>query len=493
VRARGEGTAALMKRMARDERGQVLPVLLFLMLMTLAGGWALLEVGKASVDRSTAQNAADAAALAGTRNVRDQIRRQLTTTGTVNLLAIDDAEVSAAAASYAAKNDAKVTDVDRLGVDVLVKVRSNGSAGAGDEAVDVKERHSEARARASMSFLGMPGVADTLGGITGAIENSGGGGGGSVGGASFKMPTEDEWADLAKDIGSPPFSSSQLVKLGRFLVDHGLNAAENPAFGGVAPVHEHYGVNDHYHGGAIDFNVVNPGPGDSNEAAVFDRLEPKIAQLGFQVLWRVPNHAPGDNSHMHVDIGPGGRGGGAVGGGAGGGGGLGLGGFPLAGDSTAEIKLVPWEGGPSLFAGIDPTSGNPFGAPDLSIACKIVSYASAHHLSDRVLLAGMEAAIVESGVHNLGWGDRDSLGVFQQRPSVGAWGTGQQILNVDHAIMAFFRAAVANDHGQPAGELAQDTQVSAFPDRYAAVEGRARELINQMDKSCDDGNLLTGA
>lgn len=485
----GHGSGdGLWRRAARDERGQVLPVLLFLMLITLAGGWALMEVGKASVDKSTAQNAADAAALAGTRNVRDQIRRQLAATGTVNLLAVNDAEVCGAANSYAARNDAKVTSCERFGVDVRVKVRSNGSAGSGDEAVDVKERHSEARARASMSFLGMPGVADAVGGVTGAL--GGGGGGGGSGGGSFDTPSGDDWADLKKKIGSPPFSSTQIVELGHFLVDHGLNVAENPAFGGVAPVHEHYGVNDHYSGGAIDVNVTNPGPGDSNEAAVFDALEPKIAALGFQVLWRVPNHAPGDNSHMHVDIGPGGRGGGAAGGN--GGGGLSIP-FPLAGDSTAQIKLVPWEGGPSLLAGIDPTSGNPFGAPDLGIACKIVTYANDHNLSDRVLLAGMEAAIVESGVHNLSWGDRDSLGVFQQRPSVGAWGTAGQILSVDHAIMAFFRAAQANDHGQPAGELAQDTQVSAYPDRYAAVEGRARQLIDQMGKSCDDGNVLSAA
>lgn len=475
-------------RVVREEDGQVFPLMLFLLLATIVGGWLLFEVGKASVLRSDAQTAADAAALAGTRNVRDQIELQLKTTGTVNMAAIVDAPVRAAAESFARKNGARVTSYERFGVDVRVEVRTDDAAGEGDEAGgDVRERRGEARARASMSFVPFGGA-----GAAGVL------GGGGVGGAlvsGVKKIADGDWDDFAKELGGPPFSSKDVGGLGHFLEDHGIDVSEHPEFGGAAPgVHGTYGVNDHYSGGAIDVNVYPPGAGDANEAAVFDRLKPQIEELGFQVLWRAPNHAPGDNSHMHVDIGPGGRGGGGSSGGGGGGlGGLASAAFPFAGDSTGEIKLVPWEGGASLFSGIDPTVGNPFGAPDLQIACKIFTYAERNDLGPKMLLAGMEAAIVESGVHNLSWGDRDSLGVFQQRPSVGEWGTAAQILNVDHAIMAFYRAASRYDRpGQSAGQLAQATQRSAFPLRYDQVAGQAQGLIEKMEKGCDGGRYSAG-
>jgi hypothetical protein len=467
-------------RRLRGDDGQVVPLLLFVILATLAGGWALYEVGKAATVRADAQTAADAAALAGTKNVRDQLRRQLETTGTADLVRIIDPEVRAAAASYAARNGARLTSYERFGVDVRVKVQTVDSAGSGDEAIAVRERRADARARASMSLLPtIPGG--------GPIGGFGAGGSGNAPLGRLTPIDGDDWDRLERDLGDPPFrGDTDLVRLGRFLEARGIDVSEHPAFGGVAPVHARYGPGDHYNGGAIDLNLPDPGPGDSNEAATFDRVAPRLRSIGFEVLWRVPSHAPGDNSHMHVSIGSGGGGGG---GGRGVGGGLRLSGipFPLAGDATGEVKLVAWEGGPSLLAGVVPASGNPFGPPDLDIACTIVSYAEREGLGDRLLLAAMEAAIVESGVHNLRWGDRDSLGVFQQRPSVGEWGSTAQVLDVDHAVMAFFRAAQRFDRGQPAGQLAQDTQRSAFPERYAQVEGQAKALIAKTEGSCAGG------
>src|SRR5215475_8709361 len=49
------------------------------------------------------------------------------------------------------------------------------------------------------------------------------------------------------------------------------------------------------------------------------------------------------------------------------------------------------------------------------------------------------AAIQESGLHNLDHGDRDSLGLFQQRPSQG-WGTPTQIMNPAYAAGRFYAA-----------------------------------------------------
>ena len=86
----------------------------------------------------------------------------------------------------------------------------------------------------------------------------------------------------------------------------------------------------------------------------------------------------------------------------------------------------------------------------------------------KVRLSAFEAAIVESGVHNLNYGDRDSLGVFQQRPSQG-WGTPAQVTNVDYAATQFITRAIRANGGQSAGQLAQDVQRSAFPERYDQV------------------------
>ncbi|MET7637217.1 peptidoglycan-binding protein [Streptomyces sp. NPDC005438] len=98
---------------------------------------------------------------------------------------------------------------------------------------------------------------------------------------------------------------------------------------------------------------------------------------------------------------------------------------------------------------------------------------------DRVLLSAFEAGWVESHMNNLDCGDRDSLGVFQQRPSQG-WGTPEQILDVSFASNSYLTRAIdvaANNPGLSAGQVAQKVQVSAYPDRYDEVEGTARDLI----------------
>ncbi|MFF2652058.1 peptidoglycan-binding protein [Streptomyces sp. NPDC058045] len=102
-------------------------------------------------------------------------------------------------------------------------------------------------------------------------------------------------------------------------------------------------------------------------------------------------------------------------------------------------------------------------------------------VSDRVMLAGFEAGIVESNMNNLDCGDRDSLGVFQQRPSQG-WGTPEQIMNVSYASNAFFTPAIRVADDNPdlsAGQVAQTVQVSAYPDRYDEAEGTALALIER--------------
>ena len=93
----------------------------------------------------------------------------------------------------------------------------------------------------------------------------------------------------------------------------------------------------------------------------------------------------------------------------------------------------------------------------------------------------LATALQESKLYNLRGGDRDSLGLFQQRPSQG-WGTPQQILDPVHATNAFYDALVRVDGYQtlPVTEAAQEVQRSGFPSAYAVYENDARAMASAL-------------
>lgn len=96
--------------------------------------------------------------------------------------------------------------------------------------------------------------------------------------------------------------------------------------------------------------------------------------------------------------------------------------------------------------------------------------------SPRVQKALYEAGLVESGLRNVNYGDRDSLGVLQERSH---YGSSERRLNPRLAARRFIDEATAlNQTGQygKAGDLAQATQRSAFPDRYQQRGGEADAL-----------------
>ena len=89
--------------------------------------------------------------------------------------------------------------------------------------------------------------------------------------------------------------------------------------------------------------------------------------------------------------------------------------------------------------------------------------------------------IVESTLLNLDYGDRDSLGVFQQRPSQG-WGTPEQVKNVTYATNKFLDVLLQQTDWKTGqyGELAQDVQRSAFPDRYQEYVPEAEAIYARL-------------
>lgn len=106
--------------------------------------------------------------------------------------------------------------------------------------------------------------------------------------------------------------------------------------------------------------------------------------------------------------------------------------------------------------------------------------------SQRDIQTALMAAIVESGLRNLNYGDRDSIGMFQQRD---AWGSAQARLNPYTAARMFFLGGNAGQRGLldltnrnslSMGEAAQAVQVSAYPDRYGQQEAAAAGLLGSI-------------
>ena len=111
---------------------------------------------------------------------------------------------------------------------------------------------------------------------------------------------------------------------------------------------------------------------------------------------------------------------------------------------------------------------------------------------ERGLVIALATAMQESSLRNINYGDRDSLGLFQQRPSTG-WGTPDQILNASHAARLFYGGPSNPNKGNTRGLLdipgwqsmsltqaAQAVQISAFPNAYAKWETSATAWLAQL-------------
>ncbi len=452
--------------MLRREEGQILPGLLVIMLAVLAVGVMMFQVGKAALLRSGAQTGADAAALAGATEIKRQLMAQWATYGYTDVNLVNRAMVTAKMAEYAKKNKTTLvlSKVVIQGVDVKATVTTDADLGKEGGQVKNADEDGEAKARARLELASIPGI---------------GGGGGSIGptpggssGGAAKF-SKGDWEKLGKEINNPP-SCADLVKLGKLLQSKGFNVSENTAFGGVQYKHASGGY--HYKcggGGALDVNIGGAGDLDPTEVASVDPIIDDLRKLGFRTIWRAPDHF----NHLHVDVAntP------NIGGGSGGN----IGGFagPLE-DVLMEVKLIDYEAAYAPFGGLGGVGGGFFGGPpDPKAARAICTVARDLGASPKVLLAAYEAAIVESGVHSLPYGDRDSIGLFQQRDS---WGSYAQRMNPEWASRQFLVKAIRqNESWMSAGQLAQDVQVSAFPDRYDQVRSQAMSLIGQY---CSGGS-----
>jgi hypothetical protein len=116
-----------------------------LIVAILALGLMLFQVGRAADSRSQAQTAADAAALAGAREISEQLASLYDSAA-----GIDETAVRSAAADYAQRNGGELIELDVEALDVLVEVRTARRLGRSGEGIGTAGHRGIARARARL-------------------------------------------------------------------------------------------------------------------------------------------------------------------------------------------------------------------------------------------------------------------------------------------------------------------------------------------------------
>ena len=114
-------------------------------------------------------------------------------------------------------------------------------------------------------------------------------------------------------------------------------------------------------------------------------------------------------------------------------------------------------------------------------AATIAAVAARRGLPARAATIALATALQESGLRNLRHGDRDSLGLFQQRPSQG-WGTAAQVQDPVYAAGKFYDELLKIDgyKTMDINDAAQRVQRSGFPEAYNKHEIRARALASTL-------------
>ncbi|MEV7597808.1 hypothetical protein AB0O91_10550 [Kitasatospora sp. NPDC089797] len=119
--------------------------------------------------------------------------------------------------------------------------------------------------------------------------------------------------------------------------------------------------------------------------------------------------------------------------------------------------------------------------PQAANAATIAAVARSRGLPDRATAISLATAMQESKLRNLAGGDRDSIGLFQQRPSMG-WGTPDQIADPVYATNKFLDGLVKvpGYTRMPLTDAAQAVQKSGYPQAYAKHETKATLLTSAL-------------
>ena len=120
-------------------------------------------------------------------------------------------------------------------------------------------------------------------------------------------------------------------------------------------------------------------------------------------------------------------------------------------------------------------------AHQMANAATIAAIGVQRGMPERAVVVALATAYQESGLRNLAGGDRDSVGLFQQRPSQG-WGTPAEIRDPRYAANRFYAALkkVRGWEDMRVTDAAQKVQRSAFPEAYEKWAGDSEVLTRAL-------------
>jgi murein DD-endopeptidase MepM/ murein hydrolase activator NlpD len=151
--------------------------------------------------------------------------------------------------------------------------------------------------------------------------------------------------------------------------------------------------------------------------------------------------------------------------------------------AAAAISSTTVIGGGASAAGCHLSGQADLDPEQATNAAIIIQVGQQMQVPQRGWVIAVATAMQESGLRNLPDlgedNDHDSLGLFQQRPSMG-WGTPEQIGDPRYAATVFYERLVQEPgwESMPLTEAAQAVQRSAFPDAYAKHEPTAQRIVD---------------
>ena len=156
---------------------------------------------------------------------------------------------------------------------------------------------------------------------------------------------------------------------------------------------------------------------------------------------------------------------------------------PTAQSGTCDAGL---RGGVSPAGTAGGTTAATLSEEQRANAATIIGVARGMGAPPRAWLVALATAMQESTLRNIDYGDRDSLGLFQQRPSQG-WGSPAEVTDPVYSTTIFIERLlqVPGWDTMPVTVAAQTVQRSAFPNAYAKWEGLAAELVQGLADVAD--------
>ena len=504
------------RTLVREEAGQILPLLLVMMVLLIGAGMLVLWLGVSTVITSRAQTAADAAALAGEQELVTEMQQiRYGPDGQVLPPSYDPKKVCAAAENYAANNHGYMScpaDIQfppsatgLFGTDVEVTVHSDETLPSGAPG-GAQGATATARASTDPFSQSSPGITTSTTSCDASI----------VDGSPFNPPTDGTgpgfFAQNNTDYsqGCEPKLAGKLQALaiakGLHLVgvrgyDTSASTTGTTGAGGAGTTGGSDGagaqqIDDAHSCGAASTTDGFPKPGTPHQVTdatlrsfgltrPFPGAPDEIELIGAGGCTQQVSTTPGASQPV--------------------------------GFGNSDVHLVPINGGPVGSFATLPLSGGPveITAQGLALGCQIWKIGnSLPGMNPTIMLSAFLAAYDESTMRNITTydGQKDSLGMFQQRQSTG-WGYPQQETNPPDAIRMYFDGDGANtpyDNGNgsspgaignyspgvSAWALAQTTQGSQpgdnpgplYGSNYEAQMGPATTMIQDIQGGACKGH-----